>query len=135
MMMSLNSILSDKQILERLKEHISSSPLFQEGSTLSLYQENDSIDIAYSIQNESASFQFSINGSTCYLDNFKRDPKYRNLKLGRDMYLKLEEFIQEVSCTSIRLSLLDEKYLEFWMSLGFRFTDEGDLEKVLSDYP
>ena len=89
------------------------------------------MDIAYSAPNEPTLFQFSIQGATCYLDNFKRDPKYSGLGLGRRLYLKLEEFLREAGCASVRLSLFDEDYLEFWMSLGFRLTDEGDLEKIL----
>lgn len=130
--MLLSSTLSDRQIQARLKYSLRTSPLFKEHGSLVVQRDGGEVIVSYTAREESTCLEFALEGALCYLDYLKRDVRYRGRGLGRQLYLCLEMFLRGVGCTRVRLTPIDENAYNFWVSLGFRLTDEGDLEKIIS---
>lgn len=131
-MMSLNSTFSDEELTVCLRKHLSTLPLCHELDSPLLHRDEDgTLRIFYGHFREGTGFQLELRDTSCYFDYIKRDQCYRGKGFGRQLYLALEGFLREIGCTSIILSSSDGEKQDFWMSLGFRLTDECDLEKRL----
>ena len=127
----------DQRTCQLLLHYLKQFPLFEERHRLLTHKDNDSLLIMYRtaetpLPDGTTHFDLELAGDTCHLIYLERDKSLRGKGYGRLLYGIVEHFCRAYGCRSIRLTPSDVERHEYWFCLGFRETDEGELEKVLS---